>query len=524
MNLGEPPRRASLARRRAIRSITCGAPRTRGAHALAGGSATIPLATKPKRNSQKIITYHHFFFLSMKFISSFLLSAFLLAFATPTQAQELNAQDLLDKILRLEPLLQYKTFKTDFQTEIAELSARPMSAADYDALQTSYTKIKNQFDKFIGMIKQDILDFKNIKKMTKNESFFAEKYADAFNQAVNIHKDEFMPLVERIKGKERFALLSVLAPLGKMAFDGIARWIKNKRLDKDELMSDLLQIVNTSFVDKLKMKPWHSIAAEHTPIKANNNNNNNNPINNKEEPIPNKNNNNNNGGKKTKKSGFNVDYPTTKELSGSLEFRLASGENMAFLSGKTKSRDLGIGTLNSANGTKEGVFTTEKRYSEGTQFQITTENSGLMYVFAFNSNNTCFAIYPYSAEWVNGFGMKKSKNRDLTINPLMLKNDEDNSLSIPSPRADTGEENYITISGNSRKEQLCVLLSKSEIDFEALLQAINEGEGTLSERLEAVLGDTAKGYEHISVQKNVFSFDLNQLETPVLPLIFEIQR
>jgi hypothetical protein len=457
----------------------------------------------------------------MKLISSFLLlTAFFAAFSARLQAQDLNAQDLLDKILRLEPLLEYKTFKTDFQTEIAELSAQPMSAADYDALQDTYTKIKNQFDKFIGMIKQDILDFKNIKKMTKNENFFADKYAASFNDAVAIHKDEFVPLVQRIKGKERFALLSVLAPLGKMAFDGIVRWIKNKRLDKDELMSDLLQIVNTSFVDKLKMKPWHSIAAEHNPIKAKSN----------QEPIPNNNtnnntnNNNNNGGKKTKKSSFNVDYPTTKELSGSLAFRLASGENMAFLSGKTKSRDLGIGTLNSDGGTKEGVFTTEKRYSEGTQFQIKTENTGLMYVFAFNSNNTCFAIYPYSAEWVNGFGMKKGKSRDLTINPLMLKNDDDNSLSIPSARADTGEENYITISGNSRKEQLCVLLSKSEIDFEALLQAINDSEGTLSERLEAVFGDTAKGYEYISVQKNVISFDLNQLETPVLPLIFEIQR
>lgn len=435
---------------------------------------------------------------------------FLLALPATHYAQEINAQELLDKILKLEPILNYKSFKVDLESQIGEISATPMSLENYEALQSSYNSIKIHSDKFIGLIKQDILDFKNIKKMAKNGDSFVAKYADAFNSAAAVHSDEFLPLIKKIRGQERFALMAILAPLGKMAFDGIVSWIRNKRIDKDELMGDLLQIVNVSFVDKLKMKPWAVVAAEHKPLitKANGN-----------PPAPNPNNNSNKG---KKKSAPVVDYPTTKGLSGTITFRMADGEKMPFQSQNGKRRDIGIGTLNSQNGAAEGVFTTTKAYSEGSQFQIETENSGLIYVFAFNSDGSCFPIYPYSADWVKGYGM--SKRRDITINPLMLKNEQTGGLTIPSPRADTGEDNYITISGSSKKEQICVIVTKSELDFKALLSAINEAEGTLAERVAEAIGIEPQGYEKLSLSDNVFSFDLDEAEMPVLPLIFEIRR
>jgi hypothetical protein len=435
---------------------------------------------------------------------------FLLALPATQYAQEINAQELLDKILKLEPIINYKSFKVDLEAEVAEISAVPMSLANYEALQSSYNSIKINSDKFIGLIKQDILDFKNIKKMAKNGDVFVAKYADAFNAAGTIHSDEFMPLVKKIRGQERFAIMALLAPLGKMAFDGIVSWIRNKRIDKDELMGDLLQIVNVSFVDKLKMKPWAAIAAEHKPLISKGNGNTPAPA-----PTPN-----NNKGKK--KSAPVVDYPTTKGLSGTITFRMASGDKMPFKSQSKQSRDIGIGTLNSENGAAEGIFTSSKTYSEGSQFQIETENTGLIYVFAFNSDGTCFPIYPYSADWVKGYGM--SKKRDITINPLMLKNEQTGGLTIPSPRADTGGDNYITISGNSKKEQICVIVTKSELDFKALLSAINESEGSLAERVAEAIGVEPQGYENLSLSDSTFSFDLDEAEMPVLPLIFEIRR
>lgn len=463
--------------------------------------------------------------------SKLLLAAlFSFAFCLPSrtaQAQigkEFSAQELIDKLLQIEPILKYKTFKRDFEADIATLTAQPMSAASYQALQEVYDNIKGQFDVFIGMIKQDILDFKNIKKMVKNEGAFVEKYATAFNKAAQIFNNDYPKVVERIKNEgngTRFIGAGLLLELGKMAFDGIVGWIRNKRIDKDELMSDLLQIVNTSFVDKLKMRPFAAVAAPHRPS------NNPTPV---PTPAPTPNgggNNNTGGGGKMKKSApvSNItEYPATKSLAGSLYLRQPSGDKIYFRSNLApRTRDLTIGTLNSQQGAAAGVFGSEQAYAAGTQFQIFTQNTGLLYVFAFNSNNTCYPIYPYSPEWVQGFGMQ-GKMRDLTINPLMLKNDESQILTIPSARADTGEENYITISGNSKKEQLCIILTKSEIDFPAFLQQVQNASGSLSQRLNSVLGDYASGYEKIYMRDGALHYDLNEVEQPIVPIILEIQR
>lgn len=466
----------------------------------------------------------------------FLMSSILYTSVISAQSKELSAPEIIDKLMELEPIIKYKSFKKDFEAEIAQLSTQPMSPENYQALEQLYTEVKLSSDRFIGMIKQDIMDFKTLKKMLKNEEAFAEKYSASFNRTAKLVNEDYPKLLGKIKqegGGTRFIGGAVLLELGKMAFSGIVNCIRRKRIDRDELMSDLLQVVNVSFVDKLKMKPWNQIAAPNNNVASFSPTQNNSPSqsqgkfsNSPSAPSYQPAAQNGGSNSKFKKSAppaaSLVAYPTTKALQGSLEFRQPSGEKMIFRSSQFKTRDLTIGTLNSQQGAASGVFSSEQRYGAGTQFQIFTQNTGLLYVFAFNSNNTCYPIYPYSTQWVQGFGM--SKTRDLTINPLMMKNQEDQTLVIPSPRADNGQDNYITISGNSSKEQLCLILTKSELDFEAFLQQIQEAEGNLSQRLTQVLGEYANGYEQISTKNGVIYYDLNEMEQPVLPLIFEIQR
>jgi hypothetical protein len=120
-----------------------------------------------------------------------------------------------------------------------------------------------------------------------------------------------------------------------------------------------------------------------------------------------------------------------------------------------------------------------------------------------------------------------SNSRNLSVGPLMLQ-DANGHTTIPARNANTGAENYIKISGAAAKEQLCVLVSKSEIDLPDVLDRLQQLPGTLAERVAALWQVqphcASLGEAGLNINGGKIGFAVQSAEKWLLPLVFEIQR
>jgi len=106
--------------------------------------------------------------------------------------------------------------------------------------------------------------------------------------------------------------------------------------------------------------------------------------------------------------------------------------------------------------------------------------------------------------------------------------DASGEVVIPSKNATTGQENYIRISGPSTKEQLCLLLSKSELDRKGVMAQIEGLSGSLAERVAALWQSESHCATAADVQVRSAGASL-QYAVPdedkwLLPFVFEIRR
>ena len=280
-------------------------------------------------------------------------------------------------------------------------------------------------------------------------------------------------------------------------------------------MNDLLSITNVRFNDGLVLPPWNTLTkvsslksskligqpevtinSVETPI----------VVQSKIKPIQ-------------VDTTISVEYPVMKQLSGSIQFisyeEDGSKYNMEFEIPKT-TRDLKVGNKNSSS------FISKLIYETGLSFQIRITNTAFVYAFAFNDNDVCYPIYPYNNDWVQSFNM--SKDRNLGVGPLMMK-DNNNLLVIPSKNADTGEENYIQITGTSNRERLCLILSKSELDLNDLCNKVQSMTGSLSSRVNSVLSSPNLGtLDNLKLTTDSEKINFEMVDKWLIPLIFEIRR
>jgi len=484
------------------------------------------------------------FSMNMKKIAVFLL---LFCALQATFAQKLTVEEVITGLTEIPTIVKYKEFKKDIEKLVVETTANPnLSAEDYNALRTAYNGTKLKYDAFVGEIKSDLLDFRNVKKMSDKPMEYSEKYMTGFNEAVDYYEKNFVPVYNNIKSKER-VIPPQLIQAGIQGFIMLVDFLKKRHTDNQAHKNDILNSINTMFTTPLAMTPWEKLVTTPAPSAT--------IIPPAPAPAPT----NGNGGGMVKGGGtpavtpaptpatpantpvenpatpaetktltpIQVPYPTIKELNGEIEFLYVSNlqpirlSNMAF---EPKLRKLVVGTVQGgAAAQAETGFTSRMAFPEYTSFQIKVKNTALMYAFAFNPDKTCYDVYPFPEEWIEAY--KMSKNRALKVGPLMLKSD-DNVVTIPSRNAESGEENYINIEGKASQELFCLLLSKSELNTVELYKKIEEAQGNLEERLKAVLGDEMLTTEeaNVKIENGKIFYNADALSKKVLPLVFVIQR
>ena len=449
-------------------------------------------------------------------------------------SQEFSASELIDNILEVQSMRELTKFREDLVKELKNLDMSNITPEESEQLAIVYDKMRVEYNSLIGLIKQDVLDFKNIKKMTKSSSEISSRYRTTINNCSNIFNNEFTPLYSSLSQERSF--IALIFPLIEKGIRFIIDVIKEKKLKKETLMNDLLNVTNLKFNNVLILPEWNQIvktkisnvsltkintvtvnevqtaSIENTDTKSSKLKSTIN-IGNKTAPID-------------ASTNLTIEYPAMKELKGNIEFVIldesGNSSNMEFYLPESisKERDLKVGTKNNITSTS---FGSRMSFANGTSFQVRITNTAFAYVFAFNTN-FCYPIYPYTQEWLSGFEMTKS--RDLGVGPLMLK-DDNNLLVIPSKNVNTGEENYIQIYGNTQKEILCLILSKSELNLEEICDKIDASTGDLSTRVNTVFsGDNiAKISEsNLKINNGKINFEVVDNQRWILPLIFEIKR
>lgn len=441
-----------------------------------------------------------------------------------------NAQILVEKLLNAKVFIDYSNLKKDIENQVSAVNRQTeIDPAGYAALQAAYSRTKDAFDVFLNTVRQDMLDFQLFEQAAAGHEPTLLRYLAAYNAGVDVYNREFMPAYGQVVRTRK--LPGWLAPLGIQAFSFLATITKGKNPRQDVILNDLLLVSNYLFLQKLQMKSWEELVtvrpreqnggyqdnagapapgalAGNTPDAATP------PL------VP---------------AGTEVELPVMKSLSGQLEFRVAgvAPRPMAFeLSATGLSRDLVVGGADDDPSTNSlpadagvALLRSADVWKEGTSFQIRVQNSALLYAFALNSNGTCAPIYPFAEAWVRGFNM--SKTRDLSVGPLMLK-DESGEVVIPAPNATTGQENYIRITGNSVLEQMCLIVSMSELDLNDIMAKIGQLPGSLAERAGALWQHdphcATPDEAGLRITAASIHFNVQQPEKWFLPLVFEIRR
>ncbi len=429
------------------------------------------------------------------------------------KSQELSAVQLIDNIMEVQSMRELNKFRDDLVKEMKTLDMSNITPEEHQELGMVYEKMRTEYNSLIGLIKQDILDFKNIKLMSKNSSEVSARYKTTINNVTSIYNNEFLPTYASLSQDRN--LIALIFPLIEKGIRFIIDIIKTKKLKKETLMNDLLNITNVRFNDGLVLPPWNTLTkvgnlknskligqpeitinSVETPI----------VVQSKIKPVQ-------------VDTTVSIEYPSMKQLSGSIQFisyeEDGSKYNMEFEIPKT-TRDLKVGIKNSSS------FISKLIYEVGLSFQIRITNTAFVYVFAFNDNDVCYPIYPYNNDWVQSFNM--TKDRNLGVGPLMMK-DNNNLLVIPSKNADTGEENYIQIAGASDRERLCLILSKSELDLNDLCKKIESMTGSLSSRVNSVLSSPNLGtLDNLKLTIDSEKINFEMVDKWLIPLIFEIRR
>ncbi len=452
----------------------------------------------------------------------------LLAQNATTTAPKLDATQVIEQLLNTKVFIDYSNSKKAIESQLLALNnLSNISPEDYLALQGAYGQTKASFDQFLNLVRQDMLDYQLFERAANGDQATITRYLSAYNAGVAVYNQQFQPAYNRVV-KTR-GLKDWLEPLALQAFNFLGPLFKGKNARQNLLLNELLLASKKHFLNRMEMNPWEALVRIQPSGGVDSGNNTGNvsganlPGSNARPSMP---------PALLNSTDALLEDPVMKTLTGSLEILIA-GTPMRSMNFGTPSRSLKrnliIGEASpNANvnvASTLPVLTSTESYGEGTAFQIRVQNTALLYAFVLNSDGSLAPIYPFTEAFTRSFQMSKSRN--LEVGPLMLQ-DAAGHTTIPAKNTNTGAENYLKITGTAEKEQLCLVLSKSEIDLNDALTRLQQLPGSLAERVAALWQlephCASLGEAGLNMNGGKIGFNVSSTEKWLLPLVFEIQR
>ncbi|MCC5854808.1 MAG: DUF4384 domain-containing protein [Idiomarina sp.] len=150
-----------------------------------------------------------------------------------------------------------------------------------------------------------------------------------------------------------------------------------------------------------------------------------------------------------------------------------------------------------------GIWRLNQPYPSGTRFRVelTSDFEGYVYVIGGDLEGNYVELFP----------------RRQQVSSRLVRNE---TMVIPGPT----EDFYTRMDDNTGTDFYVVLFSRSQIDVRALLQRVNQADGSPRQRLQAGLGRRMEGAEEIEYLSQRIGARAHVPEDGVLPLIVEIEH
>jgi hypothetical protein len=390
-------------------------------------------------------------------------------------------------------------FKSEITGKISKLKTiQNMDPAKFNELRIAYTDVYEKYDAFLKTIKADLSNMDNLKSLMSNPETAAQNYAGTYQSVKDSYESNFLMQFNSLQPSDAKGFpIAVLLKYGLDAFKVIVNSIKNHKIDREGAINLILPAINEKLFNKLKLNTWSQFDLI--------------------EPA----------GYKTQEAII-IPERTLNNLSGSIVFfqKLNNEEQdraVSFSSSEGK-KDLGVISENSEGSVvaTDQYFSTSESYQIGSKFRLEIKNTGFTYILALNSNGITL-LYPNKNLIVTVTGSKD----------IGVTGDETpgtGTVNIPGNKSD-GTPNYFTITKNavaseSKAEEMAILLSKSELVLEETIEKLNNVTGNLSERITKVFAEKKidKANGNVIVQENTVSFNADDSEKNILPLIFKILK
>ena len=187
------------------------------------------------------------------------------------------------------------------------------------------------------------------------------------------------------------------------------------------------------------------------------------------------------------------------ELSGNMEFIKLDATPMPVKRAKVNTRSIFVEDDESAD---YSVYKFTETYSGGQTFKIkfSTNAPSYIYVFGEDEKGVISRLFPYNSR----------------ISAAI--NSTNATYYLPS------ETKHATLSNGYGKENICVLYSKSEIDFEGLMKYIGSGKISIYEGVKDKLANRLLEMKEVKFEENTISFKAQVEDRSVLCFFVELEH
>jgi len=484
---------------------------------------------------------------------SLIIFALLSIVCISVNAQSSSMIAILEALSNMDIIIENKKLSKKIKRDMRQLQKRgALNIQDYETLKQAYENLNFVYNNdYLAQIKMDLNDIHNYKQLVKNPEKAANRYMYSYGMVADVYNEEFMPVLQEILYEEDNADFITIIKVGFNIFKKIVIIIKQRKIEKSDLLQIGISEANEFLFKKLELPEWDSygITIEEDYYEED-----------QTDDYVEEN-------TLTTEIEFPQNSPTTEDTylppistavmpysSGEFHFEvydenLEDNIPMIFQVGPSQkvlvpnfgqgnmSADLIVGKPNSKKPTLSknlvakvdnyvASFESSSTYPAETYYQIKTSTDGFTYIFAINSGNKMYGFYPYQGgieQIPSGIGFTLSTD----IPSLQTPNGSGNAVvSIPD------EENYLmTYDANGLPptvETLVVLFSKAELNLLAIFQQMESNTESISpqQKLAQILGTQAASLEQGEVHLigDTFSYQLTEEDPIVLPLVFAIKR
>ncbi|RCR66304.1 hypothetical protein DUE52_27590 [Larkinella punicea] len=423
---------------------------------------------------------------------------------------------ILAQLRQTDVFRECAEFKSSVERDTRNAAQSPnLTAEQREQLRLAYTGVYEKHDAFLKTVKQDLVNTQRMQAVAANPAAEAAQYATLYAAVKTEYDNRLVPVLQSIPGSGK-AILDDLKAMAKATFSTVVSQVLTNvttRIQQKLTLNAVLPVVNEQFYNPLRLKLWSELDIP-APATSIGNPALSGPTTTGNPALA--------AGSGTlvqpQSEAVVIPAPTVSQLSGTLMFVQTTNSTelpMNFELRTGKDIDVVTDVPNDHSTVPDLYFTTSEAYPLGTRFKIKVTNSAFTYVLVLNSDGVKLLHPRVQINSGNG-----GKDIDVVGDVTPATGD----LQIPSTGSFAITPSKTGVQTES--EDFALLLSKSELSVEEIIEKLNAIPGNLAERITQIFGGERVSLSQAGVQSmgNQLTFNAGGATQHVLPLVFKIRK